>query len=528
LKLNYSKTEILQLGEISYSNNNPFNIRWVKDRVYALGTWFYKELDDVININYKARIKVFLNVLKHWKCRNLTWFGKLTVLKSLAISKLNYCISTLETPEWFTVEVQNAINDFLWNGNTPKIKYRTVIGDICDGGLKMPDIHTYIMAQKAVWAKRLFNSEPSHCFAYLQEFLPDMNIHDILNLSVDPNVLSDKIPLFYRQALHAWYLTKGTISTIDEVLSEIIWYNRDIQINGECIMYEEWYKQNIVHVYDLLHESGRFFTYDEFINIFNVNCRHYRYMSVIDAIPQNWKLIIKHHKEETTNFDMQYSCSRKFGTSIKPIEKIQSRHIYWKFIYEHFTEPTCIQSWKRTYGFEFEEKEWKCVFELPHLLTKDVKLKEFQTKIIHRVYASNSYVSNFDNTVNEKCTQCNIKSDICHMFYLCENVRPFWHSVEKWYTAQIDKVDLSLKDVILGKVALQSHLINYCILHAKWFLHKQYKNTGRNSNKNSITPSFLQYLIYLKNSVTIEKCIAQNRNSEEYFNTVFSKLEECL
>ncbi len=110
------------------------------------------------------------------------------------------------------------------------------------------------------------------------------------------------------------------------------------------------------------------------------------------------------------------------------------------------------------------------------------------------------------------------------MFYLCENVRPFWRSVEKWYTAQIGKVDLSLKDVILGKVILQSHFINYCILHAKWFLHKQYKN----SKTNSITPSFLQYLIYLKNSVTIEKCIAQTHNNEEYFSTVFSKLEECL
>ena len=31
-----------------------------------------------------------------------------------------------------------------------------------------------------------------------------------------------------------------------------------------------------------------FFTYDEFITRFNVNCRNYRYMSIIDAIPQNW------------------------------------------------------------------------------------------------------------------------------------------------------------------------------------------------------------------------------------------------
>ena len=45
LKLNYSKTEILYIGHNYGYEGNPFNLKWVKERIYALGTWFYKDID---------------------------------------------------------------------------------------------------------------------------------------------------------------------------------------------------------------------------------------------------------------------------------------------------------------------------------------------------------------------------------------------------------------------------------------------------------------------------------------------------
>ena len=68
LKLNYSKTEILSLGQSYGSKVNPFNLQWVKERVYALGTWFYKDIDTCMNINYDSRFSAFQSVLKTWKC----------------------------------------------------------------------------------------------------------------------------------------------------------------------------------------------------------------------------------------------------------------------------------------------------------------------------------------------------------------------------------------------------------------------------------------------------------------------------
>ena len=44
LKLNYTKTEILATGRRApfYTNQNPYRLKWVKDRVYALVHGFTK------------------------------------------------------------------------------------------------------------------------------------------------------------------------------------------------------------------------------------------------------------------------------------------------------------------------------------------------------------------------------------------------------------------------------------------------------------------------------------------------------
>ncbi len=98
--------------------------------------------------------------------------------------------------QWFKNEVQNAILEFMWDGKPPKLKYHTAIGDTCNGGIKLPDIHTYIVAQNAMWAKRLQESDDLHFMSYLESFLSEMQIEDILKLSVNPESLADETPLF--------------------------------------------------------------------------------------------------------------------------------------------------------------------------------------------------------------------------------------------------------------------------------------------------------------------------------------------
>ena len=77
---------------------------------------------------------------------------------------------------------------------------------------------------------------------------------------------------------------------------------------------------------NILHESGRSLTFEESVYMSVVNCNHYNYMSLIDAIPQWRKLNIRNHKEELCNLEIS-TLSQKFGSAIKPMDKMQSMNI---------------------------------------------------------------------------------------------------------------------------------------------------------------------------------------------------------
>ena len=83
-------------------------------------------------------------LLNSWKCRKLSIKGKITVINSLAISKLIYLASIILVPERVYEEVKKLIIDFIWNGKTPKIAYSTLIQSTERGGLKLVDFRTKV------------------------------------------------------------------------------------------------------------------------------------------------------------------------------------------------------------------------------------------------------------------------------------------------------------------------------------------------------------------------------------------------
>jgi len=102
LKVNYEKTEALWIGSLNNSNtiipsNKP--ITWAERKVYALGVWFStSDLKD-IEANFFEKIEKIKKMLSNWSARRLTLLGRITILKSLAISQTVYVLSSLPTPQ---------------------------------------------------------------------------------------------------------------------------------------------------------------------------------------------------------------------------------------------------------------------------------------------------------------------------------------------------------------------------------------------------------------------------------------------
>ena len=96
---------------------------------------------------------------------------------------------------------------------------------------------------------------------------------------------------------------------------------------------------------DIVNENGTFLDYEAFCNKFDKILTHFQYMSLIDAIPKEWRKMLKNHtlSHEIYNKDeLPYYCN---GICEIPLLQLTSNKIAlgessaW-----HFSRDVCIMS----------------------------------------------------------------------------------------------------------------------------------------------------------------------------------------
>ena len=109
--------------------------------------------------NFEKKFVALEKCLNVWSSRDLIPFGKITIIKSLALSKIIFISSVLSVPAGFVDQVNKSLSNFIWNHKPPKIKRSTMIVRIKDGGLSMPDLDIIGKSLKAGWIKRLLGPQ---------------------------------------------------------------------------------------------------------------------------------------------------------------------------------------------------------------------------------------------------------------------------------------------------------------------------------------------------------------------------------
>ena len=136
----------------------PFNITWTNEPVKFLGIFVGYDQETCDKKNWDEKIVDLENILKLWEKRNLSFFGKITIIKTLAISKLVYNASIINVPTHIFPKVEKILYRFLWGSNKEKIKRKTLIKNVEEGGLNMIHFASVVMSLKLSWVKRLFKS----------------------------------------------------------------------------------------------------------------------------------------------------------------------------------------------------------------------------------------------------------------------------------------------------------------------------------------------------------------------------------
>ena len=114
-------------------------------------------------------IKKIENVLKIWRIRNLIVQGKITIFKTLAISKVIHLALVTNVPQVIIDQLKKIQKDFIRNRRHPEIRHSTLCNTLENGGLKSFHIPNKLTSLQCSWIKRLYDVT-THCWKIIPAF----------------------------------------------------------------------------------------------------------------------------------------------------------------------------------------------------------------------------------------------------------------------------------------------------------------------------------------------------------------------
>ena len=151
LKVNTEKTQIVWIGKKKRCKEKllNLNLQWDTTCFNMLGLLISVDLNNCTEINFAKQITEICKIIKSWNKRSLTPMGKITVIKTFLLPKLNHLLLSLPNPD---PHVLQRINDlfyrFIWSNKPDKIKRNIMKLTHLEGGLKMVDIRVFMNAMK--------------------------------------------------------------------------------------------------------------------------------------------------------------------------------------------------------------------------------------------------------------------------------------------------------------------------------------------------------------------------------------------
>ena len=206
LQVNKDKTEIFAIGRHRLDQSNYAHKVQTSNKI--LGIVFAYNISSRMKANFEAILKSIKNTINMWKWRELTLLGRIQRVKSFIIPKVLSKGSLITVADDLIKEVNSLMYRFIWKGND-KIKRNALINDIEDGGLKMLDIQSMILAQRVMVLKRFTNKDNNSSWKItLNYFLSQVGGEFVLKCHFNTRQLPIYLPAFYKECLDAWSMLR--------------------------------------------------------------------------------------------------------------------------------------------------------------------------------------------------------------------------------------------------------------------------------------------------------------------------------
>ena len=445
LRLNLPKTEGIWLGR---DKNNPdmYGIKFTSGPVRCLGIYVGHNKGECYKKNWIDKLEKFQKLLDCWRLRDLTLFGKVIIIKTLAISQLVFSATCCPVTDETKKQIVKSIYQFLWH-KRDRIKRTSLICDQNEGGIRMLDIDSFFDALKAAWVKRIINSDgeswsilPKDYYGKLGPRCMPFKVN-FTKTKAFPFI--DMIPTFYQQVLIGYNKTKPlyNVQSNSNIGNELIWGNAAFIENKKgakmTLYFKNWISSGIFYIKNLKFRNGKIdetFIYERVADKRNI----YVETKILNMALQPFK--------EKIN-SVQYSEDVSEINSHKLAQTDETMSItkyFYNCIIENIKNPPNLHKWEQRLNYHMPHDGKSIVYNRKIVAIKENKIKEFNFKVLNNILACNSLVSKWDDSKSGNCEICALKDDIYHLLFKCTLAQSVWNTVATHIHAPITDIDVFL------------------------------------------------------------------------------------
>ena len=519
LAMNFDKTKVIWFG--CQDENKPvfmpeLNFDWNPEKFTLLGVEFTQKLDNISDYNIENKLGEIQRIINSWSKRDITPYGRVTVIKSLLVSKIVHILISLPSPSSKMIKKLDIMfYDFLWDGKPDKIKRKNVKLKVEQGGLGMIDLETFDKALKLTWIRRMLNGN-SKWKNIILNIYPDINKITHYGDNFVKTLSYDIDNPFWKNIMSYFveFQSKNYISTLQDLKATCFQFNDDFKIGNAVINIPILKRKNIFFVHQLM-ENNIFMTYENFCNKYDIQINYLTYLSIITCIKDKFDIDTLDDNNKELNYPPSINAifKNKKGAAL---------------IYKIFFQYTCESKGQKKWTtlIDVSEEEWLSSFFVLKNTTKDCKLRWLQCRILHNILTTNRSVSKYKNNQTDLCSFCGLSSEtISHLFWDCHFVKESWNRILhilRTRCSHTDRLCFNKQLILFGQCAniYTDKVFDLIILMAKAFIYRCKVQGNRLNVTFFVKEIYTRYCIEEK----IYNNSVQFKNNWQQYQNIFKSL----
>ena len=288
LAMNFEKTKAVWFG--CHNNIKPvympnLGFSWNPEKFNLLGIDFTINLVNITDNNIEKKLGEIQRDINTWSKRDITPFGRVTIIKALLVSKIVHILISLPSPSVKMIKkINTLLFDFLWDGKPDKIKRKDAILKFEKGGLGMISIESFDKALKLTWLRRMLTSE-SKWKKIIFCMYPKLNEITLYGDCFIKSLCKVIDNLFWENVLTYLYEfhSKIVVLTFQEFKATCFQFNSNFKIGNSVINNPLLARSNIFFVYQLM-EGNEFLTHEAFKEKYDIEINYLTFHSIITCL----------------------------------------------------------------------------------------------------------------------------------------------------------------------------------------------------------------------------------------------------